>query len=86
MFDGEQCLLPFDVEVQGCRPMREELRVRPRMRKRKDLRVLHGKHDQVILAAAQEGAFFDVVSELEVWLAERRALGIARGVCAVLSQ
>lgn len=76
-FDPQQSLLPEDVAVEGRGPTREELRVRLRMRKRKDLRVLHGKHDRVILAAAADGAFFDVVTELEAWLAERRALGIS---------
>ena len=75
-FDPLQCLLPADVSLEGCGPTRAELRVRLRMRKRKDLRVLHGKHDQVILAAAAQGAFFCVVAELEEWLVERRALGI----------
>ena len=39
--------------------------------------MLHGKHDSVVLAAAADGAFFDVVEELEVWLAFRRARGIS---------
>jgi hypothetical protein len=76
-FDTAQHLVPADVAIEGRGPTRDELRVRLRMRKRKDLRVLHGKHDRVVLAAAAEGAFFDVVSELEAWLAERRALGIS---------
>ena len=75
-FDPLQCLLPADVSVEGRGPTRDELRARLRMRKRKDLRVLHGKHDQVILAAAAHGAFFCVVAELEEWLVERRARGI----------
>jgi hypothetical protein len=76
-FEAEQHLVPADVEVVGPRqPTRDELRARLRMRKRKDLRVLRGKHDVVILAAALDAAAFDVVEELESWLAERRALGI----------
>jgi hypothetical protein len=76
-FEAEQHLVPADVEVVGPRkPTRDELRARLRMRKRKDLRVLRGKHDVVILAAALDAAAFDVVEELEAWLAERRALGI----------
>ena len=73
-FDTEQHLVPADVAFEG---KGEGRRVRLRMRKRKDLRVLHGKHDRVILAAAGEAAFFDVVAELEAWLEERKALGIA---------
>ena len=47
-----------------------------RMRKRKDLRVLRGKHDNVYLSEAAEGAFFDVVAELDAWLQQRRELGV----------
>lgn len=48
---------------------------RVKMRKRKDLRVLRGKHDVVVLAGGG-GGLFDAVAELEAWLAERRRLGI----------
>ena len=75
-FAASEHLLPADVQIEGRGPTRDELRVRLRMRKRKDLHVLRGKHDSVILAAAADAAFFDVVGELEAWLAERRAMGI----------
>ena len=51
--------------------------LRLRMRKRKDLCVLHRKHDWVVLASAGEGAHFDVVEEMVEWLRERCALGIS---------
>ena len=46
-----------------------------RMRKRKDLRVLRGKHDTVYLSEAADGAFFDAMAELDTWLQRRRELG-----------
>ena len=48
---------------------------RVRMRKRKDLRVLRGKHAEVYLAGGA-GGFFDAASELQLWLAERRWLRV----------
>ena len=43
-----------------------------RMRKRKDLRVLRGKHTTVFLAGG--GSMIDAPQELEVWLRRRAAL------------
>ena len=67
-------LVPADVDVL-VRAGRAR-RVRLTMRKRKDLRVLRGKHDRVILPEAGEGAHFDVVGELVEWLRVRREAGI----------
>ena len=50
---------------------------RVRMRKRKDLRLLRGKHAVVIIAGAPDGAHIDAVRALRSWIAVRRALGIA---------
>ena len=46
------------------------------MRKRKDMRVLSGKHDEVFVPSAAEGAFFNAVDELYRWLEMREALGL----------
>ena len=46
-----------------------------KMRKRKDLRVLRGKHSDVVLGGGG-GGFFDPVDELMEWLRQRRAAGI----------
>ncbi|KAL3909751.1 MAG: hypothetical protein SGPRY_009317 [Prymnesium sp.] len=46
-----------------------------RMRKRKDLRVLHGKHDTVYLAGG--GNYIDAPRSLKVWIAARREAGIS---------
>ena len=47
---------------------------RLRMRKRKDLRVLRGKHSTVYLAGG--GVYIDAPRELERWLRARAALGV----------
>jgi hypothetical protein len=89
-FETSQHLVPADVETVTGGVGAEgsgALRVRGgaertcvlRMRKRKDLKMLRGKHDKVVLASALDGAFFCVVTELEAWLAERRAMGIPEG-------
>ena len=49
---------------------------RVRMRKRKDLRVLRGKHDVVFIAGGEPGAHFDPVRELERWLDVRAGWGL----------
>ena len=51
---------------------------RVRMRKRKDLRVLRGKHDVVFIAGGEPGAHFDPVRELERWLEVRAGWGLPR--------
>ena len=53
----------------------EACHARVRMRKRKDLCVLRGKHAEVYLAGGA-GGFFDAAQELQSWLAARRRLGI----------
>lgn len=53
--------------------------VPPRMRKRKDLRVLHGKHDTVYLAAG--GRYVDAPLCIREWIAARRAAGISPLFC-----
>ena len=45
-----------------------------RMRKRKDLQMLRGKHAVVVLAGG--GQFFDAVRELRAWLRARATLGL----------
>ena len=88
-FDATQNLVPADVQTvvggEGGAVVAGggvERTCVLRMRKRKDLKMLRGKHDKVVLASALDGAFFCVVTELEAWLAERRALGIPEG-CAL---
>lgn len=49
---------------------------RVKMRKRKDLRLLRGKHSDVVLGGGG-GGWFDPVAELMEWLRQRRAAGIA---------
>ena len=49
--------------------------VRLKMRKRKDLKCLRGKHAVVVLAGG--GRYFDAVRELQQWLRLRRQLGLA---------
>jgi len=53
--------------------------LRLRMRKRKDLRVLHGKHDSVVLPNAPDGAHFDAAGLLRAWVRARRAAHGERG-------
>ena len=66
---------------------------RLQMRKRKDLKVLRGKHDSVLLAGG--GEFLDAPAALARWLVERRRLGMpedgplfcdARGVSFTTTQ
>lgn len=47
---------------------------RVRMRKRKDLRILRGKHAQVVIAGG--GSVFDAADELHSWIQLRRTAGI----------
>lgn len=72
-FSVEQCLVPGDVaflwDTSGVR------HCRLRMRKRKDLRVLRGKHDSVLLAGG--GRFLDPPAELDVWLRRRANIGLS---------
>jgi hypothetical protein len=70
--DPTQHVTPLDVV-----PVRQaggELHLRVRMRKRKDLRVLRGKHSEVLLAGG--GEVIDPVLEMVEWLRRRRALGL----------
>ena len=45
-----------------------------RMRKRKDLKLLTGKHDTVVFAGG--GLYFDAVREMRAWIETRRLLGL----------
>ena len=58
-------------------------RAKIRMRKRKDLRVLRGKHEIVYLSGGA-GGHFDAVAELREWIRARRAAGIAGRSAAIL--
>ena len=71
-FDTEQHMVPADVApfVRS-----SVVHARVRMRKRKDLKVLRGKHSQVVLAGG--GTVLDPVRDLRAWLAERRRVGIS---------
>ena len=51
------------------------MNLRVKMRKRKDLRVLRGKHSEVMLAGG--GSVLDPVGDMLEWLRARRALGLA---------
>ena len=71
VFETSEHLTPEDVtpfERSGVR------HARMRMRKRKDLKVLRGKHATVVLAGG--GSVFDPVRRLERWLRARRVLGL----------
>jgi len=76
-FDEEQHMTALDVtmgENEGT-PY-----YHAKMRKRKDLRVLRGKHADVYIAGAKQGAprpFLDAVQSMRRWLAARRARGVA---------
>ena len=74
-FEPSEHMLPADVSLSTFDGSRI---ARVRMRKRKDLRVLRGKHAEVVLVG-QQGAFIDAVADLEAWLAERVRLGIPEG-------
>lgn len=67
-FDPEQHLLPADVSPFTQAGVRH---ARLRMRKRKDMHVLRGKHDVVVLAGG--GRFIDAPAALAEWLAARAA-------------
>ena len=72
-FESSQHITPGDVrffDLQGRR------HARVRMRKRKDLRVLRGKHGTVLLAGG--GSVFDPVAELEAWTQVRATLGLSQ--------
>ena len=77
-FETEQHLVPADVSLATvpARAPQAARALRLRMRKRKDLRVLRGKHDSVLLPQGGDGAHFDVVDELMEWLRQRRAAGL----------
>ena len=71
-FDATQHITPADVTpVRGAGVMN----LRVKMRKRKDLRVLRGKHSEVMLAGG--GSVLDPVGDMLEWLRARRALGLA---------
>ena len=70
--DPSQHLVPADVSFFSAGG---GVHARMRMRKRKDLKVLRGKHAQVVLAGG--GETFDAVWLLEQWLELRGRLGIA---------
>lgn len=75
-FDEEEHMVPAD----ACFSWVESTRVaKVKMRKRKDLKLLKGKHAEVVLVGSGGGGFVDAVAELEQWLAERRRLGIPEG-------
>ena len=71
VFEVSEHMVPGDVRFFSREGVRH---ARVRMRKRKDLRVLRGKHAEVVLAGG--GAAFDAVELLKEWLDVRRALGI----------
>ena len=70
-FDSTQHITPADVTPV---PAADSLNLRVKMRKRKDLRVLRGKHSEVFLAGG--GSVLDPVGEMMEWLRVRRALGL----------
>ena len=71
-FDSTQHITPADVTpVRGA----GALNLRVKMRKRKDLRVLRGKHSEVMLAGG--GSVLDPVGDMMEWLRARRELGLA---------
>lgn len=70
-FEPDQHLLPADVTFLRSAGVES---VRLRMRKRKDLRVLRGKHDSVLVAGG--GRHLDAVRELARWLRVRAQLGL----------
>ena len=72
-FEESEHMMPSDVSFETFQARRL---ARVTMRKRKDLKVLRGKHAEVVLAGGEPGAHFDAVARLEEWLAERRRLGI----------
>ena len=76
-FELEQHMVPADVTIS--RSTCGTRIARLRMRKRKDLQMLRGKHAEVVLAGGAADAHFDVVELLEQWLAERKRLGIPEG-------
>ena len=71
-FDSSQHITPSDVTPV---PAADILNLRVKMRKRKDLRVLRGKHSEVMLAGG--GSVLDPVGDMMEWLRARRALGLA---------
>ena len=73
-FEESEHMVPADVRGFARGGVRH---ARVRMRKRKDLTVLRGKHAEVVLGGG--GAAFDAVLLLEEWLAKRRELGIGEG-------
>ena len=70
-FDMTQHITPADVTF-FCRDGVRHAKVL--MRKRKDLRVLRGKHSTVVLAGG--GVHYDAVQELWEWIEARRAAGL----------
>ena len=89
-FDVTQHLTPADVRIFERDGV---VHARLQMRKRKDLKVLRGKHDSVLLAGG--GEFIDAPAALVQWMVERRRVGLpvdgplfcdARGVSFTTSQ
>ena len=70
-FDPVDHLLPADFSFFSTNGTRH---ARARMRKRKDLKLLRGKHAEVVVGGG--GTYFDAVVMLEEWLRARRAAGI----------
>ena len=73
VFELSEHITPGDVSFFRDAAGVEHARVR--MRKRKDLKVLRGKHATVVLAGG--GTCFDPVRELRAWMDARRRLGLA---------
>ena len=74
VFDAMEHVTPDDVSFFYRDGVRH---ARVRMRKRKDLRVLRGKHSVVTLGGG--GAHFDAVEELWQWMQVRGELGLPAG-------
>ena len=72
-FDPREHLTPEDVTFFYRGGVRH---ARVRMRKRKDLRVLRGKHHEVVLGGG--GRHVDAVAELWAWMETRAVLGLPR--------
>ncbi len=72
-FQTSQHLVPGDVDFFDHEGVRH---ASVRMRKRKDLRVLRGKHSRVLIAGG--GGHIDAARELERWMIRRQQLGLPR--------
>ena len=71
-FEAEQHLVPADVTFLRSGDVES---ARLRMRKRKDMRMLRGKHDAVLIAGG--GRHLDAVAALAAWVRERGRMGLA---------